>query len=113
MPIYRGLAYTRTFLFTKEDGSPEDITGWEFLSDVKAKRDDPDPPLVILSTANGGWTVSDGAGGKLTLLFSALQTPLLLPAKVIFDCIRTDNDIGPLWIFEATVPVKNPVTHVP
>lgn len=111
MPIYRGTYYTRTFVFTDEAGDPLDITGWEFQSMWRAGKNDPNPPLLDLTTANGGWTVTNGPGGLLQLKILAADTSLLTGGKAFFDVLRTDAIPGPIWLFEGNVPVKGPITH--
>lgn len=113
MPIRRGTFYSRTFLITQPDGTPEDITGWEFLSQFKAGKEEANPSLVELTTANGGWVVSNGPGGVLVMNVSAANTNLLTADKVFWDVIRTDVVPGPLYLFEASVPVKDTITTLP
>jgi len=112
MPIYRGTYYPRVFLFTDKNGVAVDITGWEFLAHFKGAKTDPDPPLLELSTANGGWEVTNGPAGQLQMNILSDKTPLLTSSKVYFDVLRTDAVPGPMWLFEASVPVKDPITHV-
>lgn len=111
MPIYRGTYYTRTFLFTDEAGAPVAITGWEFRAHFRGAKTDPNPPLLELTTANGGWLVVNGPGGQLQMNILAAQSLLLTTSKVVFDVLRTDADPGPVWLFEGSVPVKDPITH--
>lgn len=113
MPIYRGTYYTRTFQFTDEAGAALDITGWEFQSYWRAGKSDTGDPLLDLTTANGGWLVTNGVGGLLQLKILAAQTPLLTGSKAFFDVLRTDPTPGPIWLFEGNVPVKNPITTPP
>jgi len=112
MPIYRGTYYPRVFAFTGVGGAPVDITGWEFQSHFRASKDAPDPPLLDLTSANGGWVVTNGPGGLLQMNILSAQTELLTSSKVYFDVLRTDPNPGPIWLFEANVPVKEPITRV-
>lgn len=111
MPIYRGTYYSRTFVFTDEAGAPIDITGWTFRSMWRAAKADPNPPLLELTTASGGFVVANGPGGLLTMKLLADDTPLLVGGKAYFDVLRTDAVPGPIWLFEGNVPVKDPITH--
>lgn len=111
MPIYKGTYYSRTFLFMDEAGAPLDITGWEFRAMFRANKTDPNPPLLELTSANGGWTVIDGPGGELQMMMSSVQTPDLDATKVVFDVLRTLPTPQPIWLFEGSVPVKSPITH--
>lgn len=111
MPIYKGTYYSRTFAFTDEAGAPVPITGWEFRSMWRAAKDAPNPPLLELTTANGGFDVVNGPGGLLLMQLLPADTDELPPAKVYFDVLRTDDANGPIWLFEGSVPVKVPITH--
>lgn len=113
MPIRRGTYYSRTFLLTQPGGAPQDITGWEFMSEFKSGKDEALPALVSLTTANGGWVVDDGPTGKLVMNLLANDTNALVASKVYWDVLRTDADPGPIYLFEASVPVKDTITTVP
>src|SRR5436190_23276929 len=108
MPIRRGTYYARTFLLTQPNGAPQNITGWTFESDFKPSEDEADTALVKLTTANGGWQVTDGRAGKLLMQLFADDTNALIADQVYWDVLRTDPDpSGPIWLFEASVPVKD------
>lgn len=114
MPIYRGTYYTRTFAFTHEGGAPVDITGWQFRSHWRGAREDPNPPLLELNSANGSFTIADGPRGLLQMQIQDEETELLTPAKgskVYFDVLRIGLPQGDVWLFEGNVPVKDPITH--
>lgn len=113
MPIRQGTFYSRTFLLTNPDGSPVDITGWEFQSDFQASKEADAATLLSLTTANGGWVVSNGPGGVLVMNITAAQSEALPEQKVYFDVLRTDANPGPIYLFEASVPVKHTLTEVP
>ena len=113
MPIRRGTYYSRTFLLTQPGGAPVDITGWEFLAEFKAGKEESLPALVQLTSANGGWTIGDGPGGKLVMHLLADDTNALTVSKAYWDVLRTDTDPGPIYLFEASVPVKDTITSVP
>lgn len=113
MPVYRGTYYARTFIFTDENDAPVNITGWTFRAMFRAAKEDVNPPLLELTTANGGWVVSNGAGGLLLMKILAADTDDI-PAdvgKLLFDVLRTDPVPGPIWLFEGSVPIKAPITH--
>jgi hypothetical protein len=113
MPIRRGTYYARTFLLTQPNGQPVDITGWAFLSEFKAGKEETLEALVTLTTASGGWEVQDGPGGVLVMHLLADDTNALTASKVYWDVLRTDADPGPIYLFEASVPVKDTITSVP
>lgn len=113
MPIYRATHYSRTFVFTDENNAPLPITGWEFRAMFRAGKDVvANPVLLELTTANGGFTVTNGAGGLLLMDLTPDDTDLPLEGvgKVFFDVLRMDDPGGPIWLFEGNVPVKVPVT---
>ena len=112
MPIYQGTHYSVVFAIeSAEDETPIDITGWEFSADFRDDRYDPDPPLLSLTTAGGGFTVFDGLGGRLKMDVTAAQSLALPLCRMSFDVLRTDIDPGPIMVFSASVPVATPVTR--
>lgn len=112
MPCYQSTRYTRNFTIRKcSDGTPVDVTGWEFRSQIRDNRDDPNY-LVELTTANGGWLVMNGLGGRIQFTLSPNQTLLLPLSRVMMDVERTDLvGEGPIWLFEATFQVRKPITR--
>lgn len=111
MPAYQGITYVRLFTICRcIDNSPIDITGWEFLSQIRDSRED-ETVLMELSTANGGWTVIDGPNGRLQMSIRP-EMGTLPVGKMVFDVLRTDITSGMYWIFEAVFIVKKPITRV-
>ena len=111
MPIYRGTYYARVFAFTHADGSPVNISGWQFRSHWRGAKTDPNPPLLELSTGNGGFSITNGPRGLLQMQIQDEQTEQLLPAKgskLYFDVLRTGLPQGDLWLFEGSVPGERP-----
>src|SRR5262245_51497079 len=98
MPAYQGTIYTRTFVFKDaETGDPLDISTWTFESTLRDRVDTAE--LLTLTTANGGWTVTDGGNGIAEMALTAEQTADLPVARLVFDVLRTDPDPGPVWLF--------------
>lgn len=110
MAAYQGTYYSKTFVFKDaETLEPLDITTWEFESTLRDRLDTAE--LLTLTTANGGWAVTDGANGEAELRITALQTADLPVAKLVFDVLRTDASPGPVWLFAGRFSVKRPVTR--
>jgi hypothetical protein len=109
MPVYRGTYYTVGFTFKDSDDAVIDITGWTFESDIKENRADT-TALVNLTTANGGFAVTDGPNGRLEMRMTAVQTALLPVGRMVFDVLRTDPANGPVYYFGGSFKVKTPVT---
>lgn len=110
MPVYRGTYYVKQFTFTDattED--PIDISNWEFSSDLRDRNDTEE--LLNLTTANGGWAVTDGPNGVCEMRITADLTAELPVAKLVFDVLRTDVSPGPVWLFAGRFSVKEPVTR--
>lgn len=111
MPVYQGTAFTQTFVIKNAaTETPIDVSGWEFQVQLRDRTDDEDF-LVELTTDNGGFVVTDGPNGEITMLLTAEQTLLLPVAKIVFDVLRTDVSPGPVWVFGGRFRVKQPVTR--
>ena len=109
MPAYQGTYYSKTFAFKDENEDPVDITGWEFSADLRDRVGTEE--LLSLTTANGGFTVTDGANGLVTMAITADQTAELPTKRLVFDVLRTDVTPGPLWLFSGKFTVRQPVTR--
>lgn len=111
MPVYQGTYYTKTLLFTDADtGAAIDISGRTYEMDIRDAVTDTDPELT-LTTANGGLTVTNGAGGALQIAITAVQSAALPLGKMVFDILRTDSSPGPTWVCSGSFKVKQPVTR--
>lgn len=111
MSIYQGTYYTKTFLFKDSVTlAAIDITGWEFEADFRDRVDS--DVLLTLTTAGGGWAVTDGPAGALEMRVTAALTAALPLAKLVFDVLRTDISPGPTFQFRAKVPVKRSATVI-
>lgn len=110
MPAYQGTYYYKQFTFTDaETETPIDVSTWEFESDIRDRNDT--EALLTLTTANGGWVVTDGPNGVVEMRITADQTAELPVAKLVFDVLRTEVTPGPVWLFAAKFTVKQPVTR--
>lgn len=109
--VYQGTAYTLNFTFEDDDEVVIDITGWTFATDIKDSRSD-DAALVSLTTANGGFVVTDGPNGRLDMIITAAQTDLLPEGSMVFDLLRTDSSPGPVYYLGGSFRVKRPVTQL-
>jgi hypothetical protein len=109
MPAYTGTYYVKKFTIKNSTG-PINLTGWTFESKIRDRNDT--AVLLDLTTANGGWVVTDGPNGKLELRITAAQTAAFpVPSKLIFDVLRTDISPGPVYVFGARFSVKQPSTR--
>ena len=109
MPIYQGAAYQLNFTWEDDDGLPIDVSDWEFAAHIKDARADT-TALVSLTTANGGFSVTDGPGGRFQMVLTAEQTESLPVGGMVFDVLRTDADPGPTFLMSGSFRVKLPVT---
>jgi hypothetical protein len=110
MAAYQGTYYTKTFVFKDADTLvPLDISTWEFSAMLRDRNDTAE--LLELTTANGGWAVTDGPNGEVEMRITADQTAELPVAKLVFDVLRTEVTPGPVWLFAGRFSVKRPVTR--
>jgi len=110
MAAYQGTYYSAYFTIADDDDVAITITTWEFKAQFRASVGSEDV-LVELTTANGGFTVIDGANGRLQLALTSAQTLLLPVGKVVFDIHRTDSAPVPKWLCRGTLKVKQSVTR--
>ena len=62
---------------------PANLTGWTARMQVRVEPDDPDPPLLNLTTENGGITLS--STGQITVMGLASLTKLLPTRAGVYD----------------------------
>lgn len=111
MSVYRDTYVTRGFKLQTKAGQPIDITGWTFSADVRIKVDDVQP-VVELTTANGGFAVTDGPNGRFEMRMLESVTEKYTPnTNYVFDVLRTDANPGPVWLFSGKFKAKQPVTR--
>jgi hypothetical protein len=109
MPVYQGTYYAVSFTFKDSDDAVINITGYTFEADFKESRTDT-AALVSLTTANGGFVVTDGPNGMMEMRLTAVQTALLPVGRIVFDVLRTDPASSPVYQFGGSFRVKRPVT---
>jgi hypothetical protein len=109
MPVYQGTYYAVGFNFVDSNNVAVDITGWTFDADIKDNRTDT-TALVNLTTANGGFVVTDGPNGRVEMRISAVNTALLPIGGMVFDVLRTDVASGPTYLFGGRFKVRRPVS---
>jgi hypothetical protein len=118
MPVYQGTYYARQFqLSRKSDGTPIDITGWEFASQARYNLTDPDPaPITITSLhspAPPGIVIIDAVNGVIEWRLYEDQTESLHTGTLVFDVMRIDiaSGKGPEYLFGGRFTVAEPVTR--
>lgn len=111
MPLYQGTHYTSNFSIKDRDsGLALNITGWLFRTMFRDSLGDVDEVLELTS-ANSGFTITDGAGGLFTMDITAAQSLTFPLGTVVFDVLRTDIADGPVWLFGGKLPVRRAVTR--
>jgi hypothetical protein len=108
LAVFQGTVHTINFLF-KSDGSPIDVTGWEFSAKLKANRAST-TALVTLTSAGGGFVIADATAGRVSMVLSAVNTALLPAGRIVFDVLRTDGTNSPVYLAGGSFQVKTSVT---
>jgi len=113
MPAYQGAYYSKSIaLKLRSDGSAINVTGWTLRSMLRTRdMAEDDPPLLELTSANGGWAILDALGGRIAMQITALQTLDLPVGWIEFDIMRTDAVPGPIFQCEGRFLVKQPQTR--
>lgn len=110
MAVYQGTYFAQAFIIRDADTEAAiDITTWTFESDLRDRNDS--AVLLTLTTANGGWAITDAPNGVVEMRITAAQTEALPVAKLVFDVLRTDVSPGPVWLFAGKFSVRRPVTR--
>lgn len=111
MTIWRGSHYNVIFnLQQSEDGTPVDITGWTFRSQIRDKNSDA-LPMIELTTENGGIKILDASLGRVELVITSDQNELFSLGNVVGDLFRMDVVPGPERLFGFRDRVRRPVTR--
>jgi len=85
---YRGDTLTRTFTWKDDAGTAISLSGYTAKMQV---LDAGDSVVLEASTANSRLTVTNAAGGVLTLLVAASVTVDLVPGKYTYDVQLTNG----------------------
>jgi hypothetical protein len=114
MTIYRDTVFAQTFrILAGVPETPVNLTGAAFTAWIRQNIEDPDPPLLMLSTTTFGLTITDAINGRLQLKLTKAQTHSLPLGLVVADFMRTDLADTPQRYFGAVFEVKEAVTRLP
>lgn len=112
MAIYQGTYYAQQFVVTDATtGLAVNIAGYTFSADFRVHATDANPPLLALTSAGGGFSITDASNGKFQILMTSVQTLALPVGILVFDVLRTDPVAGSVFLFGGNVTVKQPVTR--
>ena len=109
MPVFQGTYFSQEFTIVDQNEAAVDISTWEFEADFRERTDGDE--LLNITTGGGGFTVIDGASGRLAMTLTPAQTATLPTGRLVFDVLRTDDLNGDIWLFGGKVTVKQPVTR--
>lgn len=110
MAIMQGTFVQKYINMKASDGSPIDISGWEFRSALRKAPTSPDV-LYELTNANGGFVLIDEPNGRFAFTLDETVTETLPVGRVHFDVLHDNAPSGPVWIFGGSFLVKQPVTR--
>lgn len=84
LTIEQGTTWTLSLLWKTSAGATVDLTGYTARMQVRHRIGDPDPPLLNLTSENGGITLG-GAAGTLALVATPTQTDALSTRTGVYD----------------------------
>lgn len=85
LTVYQGATWTQTLIWkTGAPAAPVDLTGSAARMQARTRTDAPDPPLLSLTTENGGIALG-GALGTVDLTLSASATAALPAGSFVYD----------------------------
>ncbi|MBL8247556.1 MAG: hypothetical protein JNK95_04210 [Candidatus Competibacter sp.] len=83
--VYQGATWSRTLIWKAgAPAIPVDLTGCGARMQARTRADAPDPPLLSLTTENGGITLGGGSGA-VELALSAVATAALSAGSFVYD----------------------------
>ena len=94
---------------TGNPATPVDLTGWTARMQVRTNYKAPDPPLMSLTTENGGITV--GSAGQVDVVGAATLTDLLPAPKVCVYDLELVNGVTVRRVLEGSATVSPQVTR--
>ena len=111
MTIWQGSHYNVIFnLQQSTDGTPMDITGWTFRSQIRDKNSDK-AVMIELTTENGGINILIPDIGKFELVITAPQNETFSLGNVVGDLFHMNAVPGPERLFGFRDRVRRPVTR--
>lgn len=112
LTFYQGATYRRSFQWqTGATPSPVNLTGYSARMQVRRKLSDPDPPLLELTTQNGGIAITNAAEGRFELFVSASDTAALSFRSGVYDLelVAPSGDV--IRLFEGNAILSPEVTR--
>jgi len=90
--IYRGRDFIKDFIFYTEEESLEDITNWDFKSEI---REDNCPESELLATFT---IIKDPVNARIQLQLTDSETVLIPEGKAFWDLLVTIGNIDDSYI---------------
>lgn len=92
------------------NGVPQNITGWTLWSTAKRRPSDADPGVFQKSTAGGGLTITNAAGGLGTVTLAPADTsPLPEERTSLFEDLKAKDGAGNIFVLAKWILVVRPV----
>lgn len=107
--LEQGATFRRTLEYQNPDTTPFDLSGYTARMHVRARAGAPDPPLVELTTENGGLTI-DGPNGTIDVVVSAAQTTALPVGRVVYDLLLVAPSGDIIRLIEGSMVIDAAVT---
>ena|SRR5262252_3969737 len=86
LALYQGDDFYQAVAFTLDDGSPFDLTGWTFASQIRQAPADTATAVLVQLTA----TIYDAPGGLIELTAAHTLTEGITAGKAVWDLQGTD-----------------------
>jgi len=111
MTIWQGSHYNVVFNLQQTlDGTPMDITGWTFRSQIRDKNSDK-AVMIELTTENGGINILNASSGVFELVITPGQNQSFSLGNVVGDLFHMNAAMGPERLFGFRDRVRRPVTR--
>lgn len=108
--IEQGATFLLPLLWKDPQGDPVDLTGYSAKMQVRRKAGSVDPPLLDLSSTNGGITLGDAAG-TIVITASATQTTAMTGRTGVYDLELTSPTGVVTRLVEGAVDIHPEVTR--
>ena len=108
--IKQSATFELSILYVDTDGNPIDLSGYTAKMQVRETTDCADPPIVDLTTENGGISI-DGTNGIVNILILKEDTELLPePFKGVYDLFIVNQNGQADCLISGLVSIEGSVT---
>ncbi len=107
--IQQGATFVKKLRWTDSAGTPKDLTGWKAKLHIRYNTEDVDPPIINLTTENGGLTLN--SYGTVIIKISETVTKGITWDDAVYDLFVIQPSGQTDKLLQGTVQVALAVTR--